>query len=72
MIKTDASAEDVITFYRERFEDAGFKAAVMTMQAEGTAATLVVTSPDEKRTANIFVVTADGVTQGTITFVQKR
>ena len=69
---SDASVEDVIAFYDEKFNGAGLKVSKSTAETDGQLTGMVTgTSEDDKRSVFVSVTTVDGKTQVTTNFAVK-
>ncbi len=67
-ITSSAPATEVMTFYKEKLEAAGFKVETLTLGGTVVGGTVVGTTTTPKRMINVVVSAADGKTQAMITF----
>ncbi len=67
-ITTSATVAEVMAFYKEKLEAAGFQVQTMKMEGPVTGGTVTGSSTTPKRAVNIVVSVSEGKTQGMVTF----
>ena len=67
-ITTSAPVANVMAFYKQRLEAAGFQVQTLTLDGPTSGGTVIGTAADRKRAVNVVISVADGKTQAMVTF----